>query len=110
MIHDMKWCLVAKMMWFTNYVTDIYFSVTAVFFEDWIKALNMEQSGGYLNYSLPLISRTKFNERQSIFISCDSDKISFCIKRQTGMKGLIAAEIKEDIITPHYRKDWGCLR
>lgn len=46
---------------------DIYFLIVAAFFEDWIEALNLEEGGGYLNYSLPLISLIKFNKSQSSF-------------------------------------------
>lgn len=82
-IHEMKWrlaALPAKISWFTYYITDIYFLITAAFYEDWIEALHLEESGGYLNYSLPLISLIKFNKSQSIFISFDFDKISFHIR------------------------------
>lgn len=63
-----------------NYITDIYFLIIAAFFEDWMEALNLEKSGGYLNYSLPLISLIKFSKSQPIFISLDFDKISLRIK------------------------------
>ncbi len=81
-IHEMNLSLAvlpAKISRFTYYITDIYFLIIAAFFEDWIEALNLE-SGGYLNYSLPLISLIKSNKSQSIFISFDFDKISFHVK------------------------------
>lgn len=45
-IYEIKWrlaVLLAKMSWFTSYITDIYFLIISTFFEDWIEALNLRR-------------------------------------------------------------------
>lgn len=88
----MKWR--QKVSGFASYVTDVCFALVVALFEDLVEGFNLEQSGGYLNHSLPPISLIKLNTIHSFLISFDFNQISVPSKihnahqpqRQTSIK------------------------
>lgn len=79
--------------------SDICFLITAAFSEDWKEALNMEENGVYLNYSLPLFSLIKFHKKHSIFISFDVAQKPVHIKIHSTQILKTDRQTRKDLVT-----------